>query len=106
MSEADRVSFSNVPGAEELFTPDFLEYIVAAYDKFAPAIADIRFKKDALLQRALQQNESPTFPPESDINSGDWQVPSLPDDLLRPGIEISGPVSITNMAINSSKHED
>ncbi|MDP6455174.1 MAG: hypothetical protein QF898_17955 [SAR202 cluster bacterium] len=101
MSEADRVSFSNVPGAEELFTPDFLEYIVAAYDKFAPAIADIRFKKDALLQRALQQNESPTFPPESDINSGDWQVPSLPDDLLRPGIEISGPVSITNMAINA-----
>jgi malate synthase len=101
MSGADRVNYSNVPGAEELFTPEFLDYIVEAYDRFSPAIVDIRSKRDALLQRALKDNEPPTFPPESEVNTGDWQVPALPDDLLRPGIEISGPVSITNMAINA-----
>ena len=101
MSGADRVSYSNVPGAEELFTPEFLDYVVEACEKFSSAIVDIRSKRDALLQRALKQNEPPTFPPESEVNTGDWQVPTLPDDLLRPGIEISGPVSITNMAINA-----
>ena len=41
------------------------------------------------------------FQPKSEANSGDWLVPPLPAELTRPGIEISGPVSITNMAINA-----
>ena len=36
MSAADRVEYADVPGADELFTPDFLEFITAAYEKFAP----------------------------------------------------------------------
>lgn len=101
MSAADRVQYADVPGADELFTPEFLEYITAAYDKFAPSIVDIRAKRDAMIARAVNDRVLPDFPPESDVNSGDWQVPPLPADLLRPGIEISGPVSITNMAINA-----
>ena len=101
MSAADRVEFADVPGAEDLFTPDFLDYITAAYDKFSPSIADIRARREAMIARAANDRILPDFPPESETNSGDWRVPPVPADLLRPGIEISGPVSITNMAINA-----
>ena len=101
MSAADRVEFADVPGAEGLFTPDFLDYITAAYDKFSPSIADIRARREAMIARAVNDRVLPDFPLESEINSGDWRVPPAPADLLRPGIEISGPVSITNMAINA-----
>ena len=101
MSAESRVHHADVPGAEELFTPDFLEFIVAACDKFKPAIEVIRQKRAALIERAIRDRVLPTFPPESEANSGDWRVPELPEELTRPGIEISGPVSITNMAINA-----
>ena len=101
MSAESRVHHIEVPGAEELFTPDFLEFIVEACDRFKPAIEDIRQKRAALIERAIRDGVLPTFPPESGANSGDWRVPALPEELTRPGIEISGPVSITNMAINA-----
>ena len=101
MSAADRVEFTEVPGTDELFTPEFLEYIAEAYDKFAPSIKDIRQKRAEMIDRAVRDRRLPSFPPKSEANSGDWRVPSLPAELTRPGIEISGPVSITNMAINA-----
>ena len=101
MSAADRVEYTEVTGADELFTPEFLEYITEAYDRFAPSIDDIRQKRAEMIERAVRDRKLPAFPPKSDVNSGDWQVPPLPAELTRPGIEISGPVSITNMAINA-----
>ncbi len=101
MSAADRVEYTEVTGADQLFTPEFLEYITAAYDKFAPSIGDIRRKRADMVERAVRDRKLPAFPPRSEVNSGDWQVPPLPAELTRPGIEISGPVSITNMAINA-----
>ena len=76
MSAADRVDYTDVPGADELFTSDFLDFITAAYDRFAPAIADIRAKRDAMIARAVNDRVLPDFPPQSEVNSGDWQVPS------------------------------
>ena len=98
---ADRVEYADVPRADELLTPEFLEFITSAYDKFAPSIADIRAKRDEMIGRAVNDRTLPDFPPKSEVNSGDWHVPPLPAELTRPGIEISGPVSITNMAINA-----
>jgi malate synthase len=43
----------------------------------------------------------PAHLPPSDINTGDWQVPPVPEELRRPGIEITGPASITSMFINA-----
>ena len=100
MPASDRVQYADAPGAEELFTPEFIEYITEAYDRFAPAITDIRDKRAAMM-RAARDGDLPTFPPRSEANSGDWKAPPLPAELTRPGIEISGPVSITNMAINA-----
>ena len=101
MSAADRVEFTEVPGADELFTPEFLDYITEAHDRFSPSIRDIRRKRAEMIGRAVRDRQLPMFPSRSEVNSGDWQVPPLPAELTRPGIEISGPVSITNMAINA-----
>ncbi len=101
MSDTEsRVSYLAVEGADELLTPEFLDYVVEAYDKFADRVQDVRDKREALLRKALNEGVMPTFLPNSK-SYGDWQAPEVPDDLRQPGIEISGPVSITNMAINA-----
>ena len=99
-STASRVSYSGVEGAEDLLTPEFLEYVVEAYDKFADRVQEVRDKREALLRKALDEGDMPTFLPDTKADD-DWQVPDVPDELRQPGIEISGPVSITNMAINA-----
>ena len=71
-----------------------------AYDKFAGRVQEVRDKREALLRKALDEGDMPTFLPDSKAGD-DWQVPEVPDELRQPGIEISGPVSITNMAINA-----
>src|ERR671923_2205155 len=43
----------------------------------------------------------PPHLPVPEINTGHWKVPPVPADLLTPGIEISGPASITHMFINA-----
>ena len=101
MSVVDRVRYAGVEGADELLSPKFLEYLVALHDKFTSRVGEIRAKRDEMLRKALKQGQLPSYPRKSDINSGNWKVPLVPEDLKRPGIEISGPVSITNMAINA-----
>ena len=51
--------------------------------------------------RALQQGRLPEPLPASAIATTDWKVPPVPEDLRKPGIEISGPCSITSMFINA-----
>ena len=94
-----RVNWANVEGADDLLTPEFLDYLTEAHDRFAARVQDVRAKREALLRKALD-GVMPTFLPDS-AASADWQVPETPADLRLPGIEISGPVSITNMAINA-----
>jgi len=97
---ADRVSYPPVDGAGELFTPAFLDYLVRLHDEFTPRVQALRAARAAVLQRALQHGILPALAP-SPVTSGSWRVPPVPADLLRPGIEISGPCSITSMFINA-----
>lgn len=97
----ERVRFAPVEGAAELFTPQFMEYLVQMHDQFTPRIHVLRAKRAEVLERALHQGILPTNPPVTEINRGDWQVPPVPEELKKPGIEISGPASITGMFINA-----
>ena len=98
---AERVAFAPVAGASELFSDAFLDYLVHVHEAFAPRIDVLRARRAEVLRRALADGVLPTHPPVSDVNTGAWQVPPVPDDLKRPGIEISGPASITHMFINA-----
>jgi malate synthase len=96
-----RLRFAPIEGAAELFTPAFVEYLVRLHDEFTPRIHALRAKRADVLRRAHEQGIMPTYLPTSESNTGDWQVPPVPQDLLQPGIEISGPASITHMFINA-----
>ena len=40
-------------------------------------------------------------PLEKSEANGEWKIVELPDDLRKPGIEISGPAGIASMLINA-----
>jgi malate synthase len=96
-----RVKFAPVEGAAALFTPAFGDYLTRLHDRLDARARDLRARRRAVLERALREHTLPTHPPASAANTGAWQVPSMPDELKRPGIEISGPCSITSMFINA-----
>jgi malate synthase len=98
---AARVRWAPVEGAAELFTPPFLEYLAVLHDRFTPTVHALRARRLEVLRRALDRRELPGSPPPSEATTGDWKVPPVPDDLQKPGIEISGPCSITSMFINA-----
>jgi malate synthase len=98
---AERVRFAPVEGAEALFTADFLEYVVRLHDEFTPRIRALMSQRGEVLRRALRDGVLPTHPAPSPATTTDWKVEPVPDDLRRPGIEISGPCSITSMFINA-----
>jgi malate synthase len=101
MLATPRVRFAQVSGAAELFTPTFIEYLVRLHDEFTPRIHGLRARRTEMLKAAHEQGIMPTHLPVSEINTGNWRVPPVPEDLLKPGIEISGPASITHMFINA-----
>src|SRR5713101_3484795 len=98
---ADRVQVAPVEGAAALFTPEFRDYLVRLCDEFTPRAHALRAKRDERLERALKQGRLPAPRPASAITTSDWKVPPVPKDLATPGIEISGPCSITSMFINA-----
>ncbi len=96
-----RVRFASVEGAVELFTPAFLDYLVHLHDLFTPRVHALRARRADVLTRALEHGIRSTFPLKSPVPTGDWKVPPVPGELHTPGIEISGPCSITGMFINA-----
>ena len=98
---AERVAFTPITGTAELFTDAFCDYLLHLHDAFAPRIEALRTSRAEVLRRAVEDGVLPTHPPVSEANTGNWQVPPVPEELKRPGIEISGPACITHMFINA-----
>jgi malate synthase len=101
VSSAQRVAFSPVEGAASLFTPEFLDYVVGLHDALTPRARALIDRRAGVLRRALADGIPPGPAPRSAITTEAWTVPPVPADLRRPGIEISGPCSITSMFINA-----
>jgi malate synthase len=95
-----RVQFASVDGAAQLFTPAFNEYLALLHDGFGARVQTLLAERAAMLKRA-HAGQPPAPPPASATTTGDWKVPPVPADLRKPGIEISGPCSITSMFINA-----
>ena len=99
-TETTRLRFAPVEGAEQLFVPKFVRYLLFLHDVFTPKIQLLRRKRAEVLGRALNEHILPGPLASSEIRSGNWKISDLPEDLKKPGIEISGPASITGMFIN------
>ncbi|MSQ08013.1 MAG: hypothetical protein EXR44_01730 [Dehalococcoidia bacterium] len=101
MSGANRVQFENVEGASETFTPQFLDLAAGLHDVFNTRLLGLREARLAMSRSAVTQGRRPGPLPPSAATTGKWSVPAVPEDLRRPGIEISGPASVTAMLINA-----
>ena len=101
MVVARKLRFAPVKGSERVFTPAFIDYLVELDSRFTGRIHQLREKRARVLARALERGQLPGPLPRSEINTSDWKVPPVPEELRRPGIEISGPASITGMFINA-----
>src|SRR5438876_83863 len=100
-ADATRVRFAPAEGAARLFTPTFCEYLARLHDALGARALELRGRRDEGLRRARRDHVMPGHPPPSAATTGDWRVPPVPDELRKPGIEISGPCSITGMFINA-----
>jgi malate synthase len=101
MAQHPRFRHDAVEGADALFTPSFVDYLLGLHDAFTTRIGGLLAHRAEALDLALRQGSPPAHPPRSAASGGDWKVPPVPADLLKPGIEISGPCSITSMFINA-----
>src|SRR4029450_7016806 len=90
-STAARVSFASGDGATELFTPSFVDFLVFLHQRFTPQIHLLRQQRATVLARVLHEGVLPTFPSRTEAQASEWQVAPVPDELKKPGIEISGP---------------
>src|SRR5215813_14313151 len=80
-----RVRVAPISGAGELFTPAFVEYLLRLHDELTPRIHNLRARRAEMLNAAHEQGIMPTYLPVSKINTSDWTVPPVPQDLLAPG---------------------
>ncbi len=105
MPTVGRVTFASIEsegeGAAELFTPAFCDYLTHMHDAFAPRVAAAREARADAARSARADLRLPASPAPSAITTEPWQVPPVPEELRKPGIEITGPVSITPMFINA-----
>ena len=100
MAASDRIRYAPVEGADELFSPDFTRYLLALHDACAPRVQGLRAARAEMLDGALRRGR-PLAPLPPSEATRDWQVPPVPEELRLPGIEISGPASVTPMFINA-----
>jgi malate synthase len=97
----DRVQIAPVEGGAALFTAEFTDYLLRLHDALDARAQALRVKRAERLAQALQHGRLPGPRPASAATTSDWKVPPVPKDLATPGIEISGPCSITSMFINA-----
>ena len=97
----NRINFEKVHGVDQVMTPEFIEYLLVLHDHFSPLIHDIRHSIMEMLSKSLENISLPDDNTDFKTLSSNWQVAPVPDELRKPGIEISGPSSITSMFINA-----
>ena len=97
-----RVRFAPVEGAAQLFTDGLLRLPLQAARRLhaARARAAPPARRGAQA-RARAGDAARALSRPRPATTGDWKVPPVPEDLRAPGIEISGPCSITSMFINA-----
>jgi malate synthase len=101
-SPACNIQFAGapVPGQDEVLTAQALEFVADLCRRFAPEV-ERALARRAERHRRFADGERPDFLPASaDVRAGDWRVASIPHDLLKRTVEITGPVD-RKMIINA-----
>ena len=100
-AQISRIRFPKTKESDILFTNDFLYYMQAMHDEFSDRIREIRKVRQKTLDD-VHRSGGGSLNPSTDIGSNSqWSVDPVPEELKRPGIEISGPSSLAHMFINA-----
>lgn len=87
--------------AQEILTPDALEFIVSLHEKFDDRRKKL-LEKRLIRQQRLDAGEQLKFLPDTEhIRKGDWTIAPLPEDLQDRRVEITGPAVDRKMVINA-----
>ena len=96
-----RITYKLVPNIDEIFTENFVNYLIALHDEFGKRVTQIRIDRNKKLALVHEKGHRILSEPVTHINTGNWTIDPIPNELRIPGIEISGPASITPMFINA-----
>ncbi|EDM74412.1 malate synthase [Plesiocystis pacifica SIR-1] len=89
-----------VPGSDLILTDEALEFVGALCAEFQPRIEALLARRREL-QSAYDAGERPRFLTDTaEVRAGSWRVASIPADLERRTVEITGPVE-PKMIINA-----
>jgi malate synthase len=91
---------SPVPRAEEILTPQALEFVADLHRTFNEVRQNL-LRRRGEVQASLDRGEMPAFSKETEaIRRGDWKVAPAPADLRDRRVEITGPAD-RRMMINA-----
>ena len=96
-----RTTFPKSKESDILLTDDFLHYLQEMHDRFSDRIREIRRVRQKTLEEVHRNGVDSLNQPEVITSTSQWSVDPVPEDLKRPGIEISGPSSLAHMFINA-----
>lgn len=100
MTQELQLSGTMQPGFETILTAEALSFVAALQARFGSR-RDELLRQRAVRQAQLDAGEMPDFLPETAvIRQSDWQVASIPADLMDRRVEITGPVD-RKMVINA-----
>ena len=87
--------------AQEILTPEALDFIVSLHEKFNERRKELLVKREER-QKRLDVGEQLHFLPETEqIRKGEWTIAPLPRDLQDRRVEITGPAVDRKMVINA-----
>jgi malate synthase len=96
-----RITYPKINGVDILFTESFVEYLLHMHDLFFNRVNQVRKDRKSLLNKVHKTGLSSLHSPITNINTDNWTVDKVPDELRNPGIEICGPASVASMMINA-----
>ena len=76
-----RIQFPEIQGIDELFTESYLNYLTHLHDKFSDQIKILRKERINQLEKAHKNGIEILKLPISEINTKDWVVDEIPNDL-------------------------
>ncbi|MGB8516322.1 MAG: malate synthase A, partial [Gallionella sp.] len=99
MANATEIRAKINPEYSEILTPDTLNFITALARKFETVRQSLLQNRVARLTE-LEAGKRPDFLPHTaNVRNGDWQIASIPNELLDRRVEITGPAE-RKMLIN------
>ena len=99
MSEL-KVEGPRIDGDDAILTPEALSFVADLVARFTPRRDDLLARR-AQAQKRYDAGELPDFSPDTEpVRRADWKVASMPENLSRRAVEITGPVE-RKMIINA-----